>query len=213
MHPKHSCVLLLLLCAGDDLPGLLHNWGSGLHTISKHATVSAHMQPCLKPQHTPAVQQSMPVVWCAACCHQQAANVLRMLCHVVPRQDPQLKQSLLEQAASQLRSSIQFSRADPAPHNALGDVLMDAAELLTSSGSSDGSSGGGCGSSSEAGGQAGGAGGRLPDAVAAQAAAAIKSAVDEGYMAALTISRTNADALVSADRSNLKQHVLCTASA
>lgn len=25
---------------GDDLPGLLHNWGSGLHTISKHATVS-----------------------------------------------------------------------------------------------------------------------------------------------------------------------------
>lgn len=23
--------------AGDDLPGLLHNWGVGLHTISKHA--------------------------------------------------------------------------------------------------------------------------------------------------------------------------------
>lgn len=77
---------------------------------------------------------------------------------------------------------------------------MDAAELLISSGSSDGSSGstgGGCGSSSEAGGQAG-VGGRLPDAVAAQAAAAIKSAVDDGYMAALTISRTNADALVGA---------------
>lgn len=25
--------------AGDDLPGLLHNWGVGLHTISKHAQV------------------------------------------------------------------------------------------------------------------------------------------------------------------------------
>lgn len=110
---------------------------------------------------------------------------------------------------------------------------MDAAELLISSGSTDGSSGstgggcgstgGGCGSSSEAGRQAGGSqGGRLPDAVAAQAAAAIKSAVDDGYMAALTISRTNADALVgtgaagnligatcAADRQDLlEQHLL-----
>jgi hypothetical protein len=25
--------------AGDDLPGLLHNWGVGLHTISKQAQV------------------------------------------------------------------------------------------------------------------------------------------------------------------------------
>jgi hypothetical protein len=25
--------------AGDDLPGLLHNWGVGLHTISKQALV------------------------------------------------------------------------------------------------------------------------------------------------------------------------------
>jgi hypothetical protein len=24
---------------GDDLPGLLHNWGVGLHSISKHAQV------------------------------------------------------------------------------------------------------------------------------------------------------------------------------
>lgn len=100
-------------------------------------------------------------------------------------QDQQLKQSLLDQAASQLRSSIQFSRADPAPHNALGDVIMDAAELvINSSSSSSGDAAEGTGAS------------RLPDAAAAQAAALIKSAVDEGYMAALTISRTNADALV-----------------
>jgi hypothetical protein len=110
-------------------------------------------------------------------------------------QDLQLKQSLLDQAASQLRSSIQFSRADPAPHNALGDVLMDAAELIISSG------GGGSGTVAATGpGQCGsqGAGGDpLPEAAAAQAAAVIKSAVDEGFMAALTINRNNADALVS----------------
>lgn len=102
-------------------------------------------------------------------------------------QDQQLKQSLLDQAASQLRSSIQFSRADPAPHNALGDVIMDAAELVINSSSSSSSSG----EAAEGTGAS-----RLPDAAAAQAAALIKSAVDEGYMAALTISRTNADALV-----------------
>lgn len=65
---------------------------------------------------------------------------------------------------------------------------MDAAELITSTNTSSGQgpvSGGG-----------GGGGGRLPDAAAAQAAALIKAAVDEGYMAALTINRTNADALV-----------------
>jgi len=47
--PVSSCcclALLLVHLAGDDLPGLLHNWGSGLHTISKHATVSGRA-PCI----------------------------------------------------------------------------------------------------------------------------------------------------------------------
>jgi hypothetical protein len=96
-------------------------------------------------------------------------------------QDCPLKQSLLQQAADKLRSSIQFSRADPAPHNALGDVLMDAAELIINLASSSSSSGDAM---------------ALPAAAAEQAAVLLKQAVDEGYMAALTISRTNADALV-----------------
>eukprot|EP00775_Hariotina_reticulata_P010991 gene10991-11145_t len=95
--------------AGDDLPGLLHNWGVGLHTISKHA------------------------------------------------QGLQLKQSLLQQAVEKLKASMQFGRADPDPANALGDVVMDAAEV---------------------------------------AAGLVQQAANDGYMAALTISRTNADALV-----------------
>jgi hypothetical protein len=32
--------------SGDDLPGLLHNWGAGLHTISKHATVGVVQAAC-----------------------------------------------------------------------------------------------------------------------------------------------------------------------
>ena len=28
--------------AGDDLPGLLHNWGVGLHSLGTHAQVRAH---------------------------------------------------------------------------------------------------------------------------------------------------------------------------
>jgi hypothetical protein len=36
----------------------------------------------------------------------------------------------------------------------------------------------------------------LPDEVACQAGALMQAAVNEGFMAALTISRTNADALV-----------------
>ncbi|KAF8069466.1 COQ3 [Scenedesmus sp. PABB004] len=118
--------------AGDDLPGLLHNWGVGLHTIAKQA------QAC------------------------------------------ELRHSLLEQAAAKLRSSAEFSRADPAPHNALGDVLMDAAELsLALAG-------------------AGGFGGAAPlgSEAAERAAALVQQAVDGGYAAALTICRTNADALV-----------------
>jgi hypothetical protein len=106
-------------------------------------------------------------------------------------QDCPLKQSLLQQAADKLRSAIQFSRADAAPHNALGDVLMDAAELVVNLASSS--------SSTTAGGaNAAGFGGvvPLPAAAAEQAAGLLKQAVDEGYMAALTISRTNADALV-----------------
>jgi hypothetical protein len=73
---------------------------------------------------------------------------------------------------------------------------MDAAELvvnLASSSSSSSSS-----SSTTAGGAtATGFGGAVPlPAAAEQAAGLLKQAVDEGYMAALTISRTNADALV-----------------
>eukprot|EP00878_Enallax_costatus_P032407 GHUV01035613.1.p1 GENE.GHUV01035613.1~~GHUV01035613.1.p1 ORF type:complete len:300 (+),score=126.70 GHUV01035613.1:130-1029(+) len=129
--------------AGDDLPGLLHNWGVGLHTISKHA------------------------------------------------QDIGLQQSLLQQAAEKLRASIQFSRADPAPHNALGDVLMDAAELAVIACNSSNST-------SAAGGSSSVFGGSIPLAaeVTDQAAGLMKQAVDDGYMAALTINRTNADALV-----------------
>jgi hypothetical protein len=103
-------------------------------------------------------------------------------------QEQQLKQLLLDQAAAKLRHSIQFSRADPAPHNALGDVLVDAAELIVSS--SDGTSG-----PAEPAAQPHGA--SLPAAAAAAAAALLKAATDEGFMAALTISRHNADALVS----------------
>jgi hypothetical protein len=123
-----------------------------------------------------------------ACVIQQvhAVCVSRACCCL---QDCPLKQSLLQQAADKLRSSIQFSRADPAPHNALGDVLMDAAELVVNLASV---------SSSSSSGAATGFGGAvaLQSAVAEQAAALLKQAVDEGYMAALTISRTNADALV-----------------
>jgi hypothetical protein len=109
-------------------------------------------------------------------------------------QDCPLKQSLLQQAADKLRSSIQFSRADAAPHNALGDVLMDAAELVVNLASSNSS----CTAAAGGGATASGFGGAvpLPAAAAEQAAALLKQAVDEGYMAALTISRTNADALV-----------------
>lgn len=70
---------------------------------------------------------------------------------------------------------------------------MDAAELIINSSSSSSSGVVLSGGAVQAGSQGAGP---LPDAAAAQAAAAIKAAVDEGYMAALTISRTNADALV-----------------
>eukprot|EP00878_Enallax_costatus_P039345 GHUV01044968.1.p1 GENE.GHUV01044968.1~~GHUV01044968.1.p1 ORF type:complete len:164 (-),score=71.67 GHUV01044968.1:356-847(-) len=107
-------------------------------------------------------------------------------------QDIGLQQSLLQQAAEKLRASIQFSRADPAPHNALGDVLMDAAELAVIACNSSNST-------SAAGGSSSVFGGSIPLAaeVTDQAAGLMKQAVDDGYMAALTINRTNADALVS----------------
>lgn len=70
---------------------------------------------------------------------------------------------------------------------------MDTADLLISSNSSNSSTAAAAG-----GGASQSSGGRLPDAVAAQAAALMQAAVDEGFMAALTISRTNADALVRA---------------
>jgi hypothetical protein len=73
---------------------------------------------------------------------------------------------------------------------------MDAAELIISSGSGGGSSAVTATGPGQSGSQGAG-GGPLPEGTAAQAAAVIKSAVDEGFMAALTISRTNADALVS----------------
>jgi hypothetical protein len=113
-------------------------------------------------------------------------------------QDCPLKQSLLQQAADKLRSSAQFSRADAAPHNALGDVLMDAAELVVNLASSSSSSSSSSGGTTTVGATATGFGGAvpLPAAAAEQAAGLLKQAVDEGYMAALTISRTNADALV-----------------
>lgn len=118
---------------------------------------------------------------------------------LIVMQDCQLKESLLQQAAEKLRSSIQFSRADPAPHNALGDVLMDAAELAVNlAGGPDAAAAAVSGGAGPAPGAAGfGGAAPLPSAAAEQAAALIKQAVDDGYMAALTINRTNADALVS----------------
>lgn len=113
----------------------------------------------------------------------------------MPYQEGHLKQSLLEQAAEKLRASIQFSRADPAPHNALGDVLMDAAELVVLAATGDSRSSTitpGASSSSVFGGSS-----PLAAAAAEQVLRLIKQAVEEGYMSALTINRTNADALVS----------------
>lgn len=78
---------------------------------------------------------------------------------------------MLDQAAQRLQHSIDFDRADVEPLNALGDVLAARAELaLTSAG---------------AGGPA-----------AQEAAGWYRQALDNGYMKALTINRSNAEALV-----------------
>jgi hypothetical protein len=107
---------------------------------------------------------------------------------------------MLEQAAAKLRAAVHFSRADPAPHNALGDVLMDAAELLGRHGvgSPDAAQASTPSTTAAAAAAAAAAEGvaAAPPPSAAAAAAAIKAAVDKGYMAALTISRADADALV-----------------
>ena len=97
-----------------------------------------------------------------------------------------LKQQLLEQAAQRLAHSISFSRGDPAPHNALGDVLCDAAEIIK-----------GHLTAAAAAGNGGGGGGAASGAGLAEVVALYKRAIDEGYMGALTISRNNTDALVS----------------
>lgn len=125
-------------------------------------------------------------------------------------QDLQLKQTLLQQAVDKLKASIQFGRADPDPANALGDVVMDAAEVViqlhntSSSCRSQSASTPTAGAAAvDVGGTSGpvssnafGGSAALPADVAAQAAGLLQQAANEGYMAALTISRTNADALV-----------------
>jgi len=125
-------------------------------------------------------------------------------------QDLHLKQLLLQQAADKLKSSMQFSRADADPANALGDVVMDAAELIiqlhniTSRCGSQAASMAVSSTAMDLGGSlqtvsSSGFGGQaaLPDEVAAQAASLVQQAASDGFMAALTINRTNADALVS----------------
>jgi tetratricopeptide (TPR) repeat protein len=103
---------------GDDLPGLLLNWGSGLLTAAN----------------------------CAA--------------------DGNTALSLLEDAAARLRDSIGFSRGDPAPYCALGEVLVTRAEWLQR-------------------------GGDVPGSIAA-----VQLALMEGYEVALRIHSEHVDAMV-----------------
>jgi hypothetical protein len=129
---------------------------------------------------------------------QQVPLLSRGACHTPPprcalRQDPSARAALLEQAVQRLRHALQFSRGDAAPANALGDVLMDSADLLAggllSQGVGEGPPPGGVGVGAEA------AAGVPPERLAA-AAAAVSAAASEGYQGALAISRHNADALL-----------------
>jgi hypothetical protein len=158
---------------GDDLPGLLHNWGVGLYTASR---IAAAVSP-----------------------DASSAATVR----------------LLGEAAGRLRAAAAFARGDPQPHNALGDVLVALAERA------DAASGSGelaaiaaaaaTGLPAEEGGGGGGGTSLLGRAAAATRAdlaaaaggnalqlarALLRAAVAEGYGAALTLSRRDADGLV-----------------
>jgi hypothetical protein len=187
--------------AGDDLPSLLHNWGVGLHAVAKSAQVGLAFGPAdsARMQH----MRSIPVTRNTAPQNAPAPNP--------SRQDPAARRALLEQAAARLRHALQFSRGDAAPANALGDVLMDAAELLAGGLLSPSSAAAAPASASSApasGQQQGGQQGDQqqvevgPEQLQAAAAAA-RAAADEGYQGALTISRHNADALVGLAEANV----------
>lgn len=124
---------------GDDLPGLLQNWGVGLYDMSKHF-----------------------------------------------KSDLAGRSSLLQQSAAKLQSSMDFNRGDMEPMTALGDVLCDLAECA------EGGAAGLQPSAPEIG----------PSETLTTAAALYQQAIDQGYLAALNISRTNADALVGVAEAN-----------
>jgi hypothetical protein len=158
---------------GDDLPGLLHNWGVGLYTAASR----------LAPQVL-AVQPSSPF--------------------------PPATQ-LLGEAAGKLRAAAAFGRGDPQPHNALGDVLVALSERALAAAESTSSVAQAAATGLTSGDNnnnnntslLGRAAAATRDAlVEAQSSpralsrALLRAAVDEGYGAALTLSRRDADGLV-----------------
>ncbi|GLC42096.1 hypothetical protein PLESTM_001290900 [Pleodorina starrii] len=128
---------------GDDLPGLLSNWGAGLLSL-------------------------------AGC-----------------MQDPSSRLPLLEQAASRLGQAAAFDRGDPAPLCSLGDTLAaagEAAEALAEAAAAVGEA--------------------SADAAAVRhwygvATAHLRSALDRGYGAALTLRRDEPEALVGCGEAHL----------
>lgn len=78
--------------AGDDLPGLLHNWGVGLHTISKQAQVRLLLRmpqaaglPCMEvPVQVPcllAVHALHVALQCLLCMFSAATCAALLLLH------------------------------------------------------------------------------------------------------------------------------------